>query len=77
MKKNITKLSAFLLVLLLGITSISFPCQAKPKTTGMNVQYHSQKDIRKFVKNHKFDTNTQVDYAKKPSVKSSSYGREN
>lgn len=72
-KKYITRLSAFLLVLLLGITSVSFPSQAKPKTSGMNVQYHSQKDIRKFVKNHKFDTNSQVSYAKKPSVKPSSY----
>lgn len=73
MKRHITRLSAFLLVLLLGIASAPFPSQAKPKTSGMNVQYHSQKDIRKFVKSHKFDTNSQVSYVKKPSVKPSSY----
>lgn len=49
------------------------PCQAKPKTTGINVQYHSKKAIRNFVKKHKFNTKRPVAFAKKPSVKKSSF----
>lgn len=57
----------------LAISAMSVPCQAKPKTTGINVQYHTKKQIKKFVKKHKFKLSGGVSYSKKPSVSHSSY----
>lgn len=72
-KRNITRLITCLLAFLMVITFVSVPCQAKPKTTGMNVQYHTQKEIRNFVKKHKFNMDGVVSYSKQPSVNASSY----
>lgn len=57
----------------LAISSVSVPCQAKPKTTGINVEYHSKKQIKNFVKKHKFNLSNKISYSKKPSLNPSSY----
>lgn len=67
------KILAAALAFALAISSVSIPCQAKPKTNGINVEYHTKKQIRSYVKKHKFNMSGKISYSKKPSVKPSSY----
>lgn len=71
-KFKIRFLSA-LFIFIMVVAVIPVPCRAKPKTSGMKVEYRSVKNIRKFVKKHKFSTTKKLAYSKKPSLKKSSY----
>lgn len=71
--KHKFKLTALLLAFAMLFMPLAVPCQAESKTTGMNVKYHSQKEIRKFLKKNSFNTGKKLAYKRKPSVKPSSY----
>lgn len=56
-----------------GVMTVPSLCEAKPASKGIHVQYHTQKEIRSFVKKHKFNTKGKISYSKKPTVAASSY----
>lgn len=67
---NFKRLFLSIIIATLFLSAAPASAADKPKSTGINVTYRSAKQIKSFVKKHKFNLNGKVKMSKKPSIKS-------
>lgn len=75
-EKRVVKCLLWLMLLAVMLVAQPASASAKPKATGISVAYHTPAQIRKYVKNHKFDMYGQVKMSKQAVTQSPyAYGK--